>query len=34
MGTGTGVLAILAEQMKAKYIDAVELDQKVYEKVI
>lgn len=34
MGTGTGVLAILAEQMKAKDIDAVELDQKVYENAI
>ncbi len=34
MGTGTGILAILAEQMKAKDIDAVELDQKVYENAI
>jgi ribosomal protein L11 methyltransferase len=34
MGTGTGVLAILAERMKAKVVDAVELDENVYENAI
>ena len=34
MGTGTGVLAILAELMNAKTIDAVEKDKKVYENAI
>ncbi len=34
MGTGTGVLAILAEFMNAKSIDAVELDEKVHENAI
>ncbi len=34
MGTGTGVLAILAEFMGANSVDAIELDSKVYENSI